>query len=54
MKKEEKNKSITIRINSKLYDNCVKEALNLGKKENRIINVSEIIRILLEKGIKDV
>lgn len=47
-----KDRSVTLRINSELYQKCIDRALELGKKEGRIVNVSEIIRILIEEGVK--
>ena len=47
-----KDKSVTLRINSELYQKCIDRALELGKKEGRIINVSEAIRIFIKEGVK--
>ncbi len=47
-----KDRSVTLRINSELYQKCIDKALELGKKESRIVNVSEIIRILIKEGVK--
>lgn len=52
MRKIQKDKSVTIRINSDLYKKCIKKALELGLKEERVINVSEVIRIFIEGGVK--
>lgn len=44
-----KDKSITVRIPIKIYEQLVKEAIDKSIVESRIINISEIIR---EKLIK--
>jgi hypothetical protein len=46
------NKSITFRINSKLYDRCVERAIEISNNEKRIVKVSEIIRNTLKKEFK--
>ena len=48
-----KNKHISIRIPLDLYNRYVKETINRSNKENKIINFSEIIREVLNNGLKD-
>lgn len=52
--KEKKNqdRSLTIRLNSELYQKCINKALEKGVKEGKIIKVSEIVRFFIEKGVK--
>lgn len=52
MKKENKDRSVTLRINSDLYQKCIDKALKIGSNEGRIVNVSEAIRIFIEEGVK--
>lgn len=47
-----KDKSITIRVPTELYQQYVNETINRTNKENRLVKVSEIIREVLEKGLK--
>lgn len=49
MKKNSKDRSVTIRIPMVDYDKLVKEAIDRSVKEGRIIKISEIIREKLEK-----
>lgn len=52
--KEKKNqdRSLTIRLNSKLYQKCVIKALEVGTKRGEILKISDIIRIFIEEGVK--
>lgn len=44
-----KDRSVTIRLNSEVYDKMVELAIEKSVKEKRIVKVSEIIREKLEK-----
>lgn len=46
-----KDKHLSVRFSSELYQKYVNEAINRSTKEKRIVKVSEIIREVLEKGI---
>lgn len=39
-----KGRSVTIRISNKLYEELKTEAILKSVKENRLVNISEIIR----------
>jgi hypothetical protein len=52
MEKENKDRSVTLRIKADLYQKCINKALKIGLKEGRIVNISEAIRIFIEKGVK--
>ncbi len=45
-----KEKHLTIRISTELYNSYIKKALNKGVKEKRIVKLSEIIREILENN----
>lgn len=45
-----KEKHLTIRISKNLYDSYIKKTLIKSCKEKRLINLSEIIREVLEKN----
>lgn len=47
--KENKDRSVTIRINKDVYQRLVDETLERSVKEGRLIKISEIIREKLEK-----
>jgi len=47
-----KDKSLTIRVPAELYQQYVDETIKRTNKENRLVKVSEIIREVLEKGLK--
>lgn len=49
--KTKKEKAISLRLSNELYQQCVEVAINKTIKENRLVNVSEIIRDILEKGL---
>jgi len=44
-----KDRSVTIRIPIEVYEKLTKEAIAKSVKENRIVNISEIIREKLNK-----
>ena len=48
--KENKDRSVTIRINKDVYQRLVDETLERSVKEGRLIKISEIIREKLEKN----
>jgi predicted DNA-binding protein len=47
-----KDKHLSIRIPYELYQKYVKETIKRTNQENRLVKVSEIIREILEKGVK--
>lgn len=49
--KNEKDKHLSVRFSSELYQRYIYKALERANKEKRIVKVSEIIREVLEKGI---
>ena len=49
--KNEKDKHLSVRFSSELYQKYIERAIERSNKENRIVKVSEIIREVLEKGI---
>jgi hypothetical protein len=46
-----KDKHLSVRFSSELYQKYIDEAINRSNKEKRIVKVSEIVREVLEKGI---
>lgn len=48
-----KDKALSIRIPAELYQLYVEETIKRTNKEKRLVKVSEIIREVLEKGIKN-
>lgn len=44
-----KDRSVTVRIKSEVYQELVNLAIERSVKENRVVKVSEIIREKLEK-----
>lgn len=48
-----KDKALSIRISDELYQQYVEETIKRTNKENRLVKVSEIIREVLENGIKN-
>jgi hypothetical protein len=52
MKKKNQDRSLTIRLNSDLYQKCINRALKEGAKEGKIIKVSDIVRYFIEEGVK--
>lgn len=52
MKKEQKGKTITFRLDTEQHQKCLSEAIKRTNKENRIVNLSEIIREAITKGLK--
>lgn len=51
MKKEKKDRSLTIRIKPSLYKELTDKAIKQSVKEGRIVKVSEIIRTTLEESL---
>lgn len=49
--KKTKEKATSIRLGADLYQKLVDKAINQSNKKKRLVNVSEIIREILEKGI---
>lgn len=49
--KNEKDKHLSVRFSSELYQKYVENAIERSNKEKRIVKVSEIIREVLEKGV---
>jgi len=49
MKEDNKDRSVTIRINTDVYQKLVDETLERSLREGRLIKISEIIREKLEK-----
>ena len=45
-----KDKAISLRLPTELYEVYVQKALDKSNKEKRIVNVSEIIRDILEEN----
>lgn len=52
MKKENQDRSVTIRVKKELYQGLTNKAIAQSIKEKKIIKVSEIIRLAIEKFIK--
>ena len=52
MKKGNQDRSLTIRLNSELYQKCINKALEMGLKEGKIVKISEIVRVFIENGVK--
>ena len=50
MEIETKDKPVTIRIPTDLYDFFVQKALTRGQEEKRIVKVSEVMREAMEAG----
>ena len=50
--KIEQDRSLTIRLNSELYQKCIDKALKKGVKEGKIIKISDIVRFFIEEGVK--
>lgn len=50
MKKETQDRSVTIRIKKELYQYLTNMAIAQSVKENRVVKVSEIIRVTLENA----
>lgn len=46
-----KDKHLSVRFSSELYQKYVNEAIERSNKENRIVKVSEVVREILERGI---
>lgn len=51
--KNKKEKLISLRLTNELYDSCVKLALTKANQNLKIISVSEVIREILLKNLKD-
>lgn len=47
--KEKKDKAISLRLSEELHQKYVEKAIERSNKEKRIVNVSEIIREVLER-----
>ena len=43
------NRTVTFRISKELYQKCLDMALDRSKEENKMINISDIIRDAIEK-----
>jgi hypothetical protein len=50
--KENKEKSITIRLGKDLHQQIINKAIEASVKEGKIVKISEIIRIALENLVK--
>ena len=44
------NKQLNIRLSKELYQSYEEKALKKGKKEKRIVKISEVVREALEKN----
>lgn len=51
-KKKEQTKVVTFRIAENMYDNLVQMAIKRAKNDGKLIGVSQIIREIIENGIK--
>ena len=49
MKKENKGKTITFRLDEEQHKKCLAEAIKRTNSENRIVKISEVIREAIEK-----
>lgn len=52
MKKENQDRSVTIRVKNDLYQELTNKAIVQSIKDKKIIKVSEIIRLAIEKFVK--
>lgn len=52
MEKETQDRSVTFRVKKELYQALTNKAIKQSVIENRIIKVSELIRITLEQSVK--
>jgi hypothetical protein len=52
MKTENKGKTITFRLNEEQHKKCLAEAIKRTNSENRIVQLSEIIRESLDNFLK--
>lgn len=52
MEKENQDRSVTFRVKKDLYQALTDKAIQQSLKEGRIVKVSEIIRVGLEKLVK--
>jgi hypothetical protein len=48
---KEKDKHLSVRFSSVLYQKYIDKAIKRSSDEKRIVKVSEIIREVLEKGV---
>jgi predicted DNA-binding protein len=46
------DKSVTIRLNTEIYDKMIKIAISKSVEKNKIVKISEIIRISLDEFLK--
>lgn len=53
MEKENQDRSVTFRVKKDLYQQLTDKAIQQSLKEGRIVKVSEIIRITLEKSVNN-
>jgi len=51
MEKENKDRSVTIRVKPSLYQELTNIAIQQSVKEGRIVKISEVIRTTLEKSV---
>jgi hypothetical protein len=51
-KEETQDRSVTFRIKKELYQALTNKAIEASVEEGRIVKVSEVIRIALEKLVK--
>lgn len=51
MSKTKKDKHLSVRFSSSLYQKYVDEAIKRSGEQGRIVKVSEVVREILEKGI---
>lgn len=49
--KNTKEKAISLRVKLELYQKFVDKAIKQSNEKKRLVNISEIIREILEKGI---
>lgn len=49
--KKSRDKHLSVRLSSELYQKYVEKAIERSNKENRIVKMSEIIREVLETGV---
>lgn len=49
--KHTKEKAISLRLSPELYQKFVDKAIKQSNSKKRLVNISEIIREILEKGV---
>ena len=47
-----KNKTITFRLSGELHQKCLNIAISKTQREGRIVQLSEIIRDMIEEGLQ--